>query len=79
MVFLSSFLEIGPLLTPSVYAGIAASASMFLNQIEVKQVNGIATTPNPAFGSIFQIGWAFALGIAFAIITCASTSGGYVV
>ncbi|GAB7341230.1 hypothetical protein MBLNU457_7510t1 [Dothideomycetes sp. NU457] len=60
-----------------VYAGIAASASMFLNQIEVKQVNGIATTPNPAFGSIFQIGWAFALGIAFAIITCASTSGGH--
>jgi len=49
---------------------------MFLNQIEVKQVNGLTTTPNPAFGSIFQIGWAFAFGIAFAIITCASTSGG---
>ena len=30
-----------------------------------------------AFGSIFQVGWAFAIGIAFAIITCASTSGGH--
>jgi len=29
------------------------------------------------FGSIFQVGWAFAIGIAFAIITCASTSGGH--
>lgn len=48
-----------------VYPGIAASASFFLNKTE------------PAFGSIFQIGWAFAIGIAFAIITCASTSGGH--
>ena len=30
-----------------------------------------------AFGSLFQIGWAFGIGIAFAIITCASTSGGH--
>ena len=30
-----------------------------------------------AYGSIFQIGWGFAIGIAFAIITCASTSGGH--
>ena len=30
-----------------------------------------------AFGSLFQIGWAFAIGIAFAIITCAPTSGGH--
>lgn len=30
-----------------------------------------------AFSSLFQIGWAFAIGIAFAIITCASTSGGH--
>jgi len=29
------------------------------------------------FGSLFQIGWGFAMGIAFAIITCASTSGGH--
>lgn len=29
------------------------------------------------FGSLFEIGWAFALGIAFAIITSASTSGGH--
>ena len=30
-----------------------------------------------AFSSLFQIGWAFAIGIAFAIITCAPTSGGH--
>lgn len=30
-----------------------------------------------AFSSLFQIGWAFAIGISFAIITCASTSGGH--
>ncbi|KAK5095498.1 hypothetical protein LTS08_008140 [Lithohypha guttulata] len=29
------------------------------------------------FGGIMQIGFAFGFGIAFAIITCASTSGGY--
>lgn len=28
-------------------------------------------------GSIFQIGWAYAIGIALAIITCAPTSGGH--
>lgn len=30
-----------------------------------------------AFGSLFQIGWGFAIGIAFAIVTCAPTSGGH--
>ncbi|KAL8641613.1 MAG: hypothetical protein Q9226_008610, partial [Calogaya cf. arnoldii] len=30
-----------------------------------------------AFGSLFQIGWAFAISIAFAITTCAPTSGGH--
>jgi len=29
------------------------------------------------FGSLFQIGWAYAIGIAFAIITCGATSGGH--
>lgn len=48
-----------------VYPGIASTASFFLNSTET------------AFGSIFQIGWAYAIGIAFAIITCASTSGGH--
>ncbi|ESZ92422.1 hypothetical protein SBOR_7181 [Sclerotinia borealis F-4128] len=48
-----------------VYPGIASSASFFLNP------------GDPAFGSIFQIGWAFAIGIAFAIIICGSTSGGH--
>lgn len=38
-----------------VYPGIASQASFFLNNTE------------PAFGSIFQIGWAYAIGIAFAI------------
>ena len=50
------------------FPGIAAITSFYLN----------AEQPNPtAFGSIFQIGWGFAIGIAFAIITCASTSGGH--
>ncbi|TVY58030.1 Aquaporin-3 [Lachnellula cervina] len=48
-----------------VYPGIASTASFFLNDTE------------PAFGSLFQIGWAYAIGIAFAIIICASTSGGH--
>lgn len=47
------------------YPGIASTASFFLNDTE------------PAFGSLFQIGWAYAIGIAFAIIICASTSGGH--
>lgn len=46
--------------------GIAATASFILN------------TEQAAFGSLFQVGFAFALGIAFAIITCGPTSGGYV-
>ncbi|GME35596.1 aquaporin-like protein [Neofusicoccum parvum] len=48
-----------------VYPGIAATASFFLNETE------------PAFGSLLQIGFAYAFGIAFAIITSASTSGGH--
>jgi glycerol uptake facilitator-like aquaporin len=31
----------------------------------------------PVFGSLFQIGWAYALGIAFAIIIFAPVSGGH--
>ena len=52
-----------------VFPGIAAIASFTLNQASPLGVT--------AFGSIFQIGWAFALGIAFAIITCAPVSGGH--
>lgn len=48
-----------------VYPGIASQASFFINGTE------------PAFGSIFQIGWAYAIGIAFAIIICGPTSGGH--
>jgi len=48
-----------------VYPGVASTASFFLNET------------NPAFSSLFQIGLGFAFGIAFAIITCASTSGGH--
>lgn len=52
-----------------VFPGIASVASFTLN----------ATSPLgvTVFGSLFQIGWAFALGITFAIITCAPTSGGH--
>ncbi|KAG4421801.1 hypothetical protein IFR04_005051 [Cadophora malorum] len=48
-----------------VYPGIASQASFFLNKTE------------PVFGSLFQIGWAYAIGIAFAIIVCGPTSGGH--
>ena len=48
-----------------VYPGIASTAAFTLNGNEA------------IFGSLFQIGWAYAFGIAFAIITCASTSGGH--
>ncbi|KAN0119601.1 aquaporin-like protein [Hyaloscypha variabilis] len=48
-----------------VYPGIASQASFFLNGTE------------PIFGSLFQIGWAYAIGIAFAIIICGPTSGGH--
>ena len=58
-----------------VLPGIAAIATFTLSPATapVKDENyGLA-----AFSSIFQIGWAFAIGIAFAIITCAPTSGGH--
>jgi glycerol uptake facilitator-like aquaporin len=47
------------------YPGIASQAVFFLNGTE------------PQFASLFQIGWAYAIGIALAIITCAPTSGGH--
>lgn len=47
------------------YPGLAATATYFLNK------------EDPAFSSLLQIGFAYALGIAFAIITCAPTSGGH--
>lgn len=52
-----------------VFPGIASIAGFTLN----------ATSPAgvTAFSSLFQIGWAFAVGIVFAIITCGSTSGGH--
>lgn len=51
------------------FPGIAAITGFTLN--------GTSELGVTAFSSIFQIGWAFAIGIAFAIITCASTSGGH--
>lgn len=44
------------LTVPHSYPGIASCASFFLNP------------GDPGFGSVFQIGWAFAIGIAFAIM-----------
>ncbi|KAF3072858.1 hypothetical protein TsFJ059_006911 [Trichoderma semiorbis] len=52
-----------------VLPGIGAITSFTINA-----TNPIGST---AFGSLFSIGFAFALGIAFAIITCAPTSGGH--
>lgn len=55
-----------------VYPGVAATASFILN------VNDETNEPIvSAFSSFFQIGLAFGLGIAFAIIVCAPTSGGH--
>ncbi|EKD14690.1 uncharacterized protein L3040_000213 [Drepanopeziza brunnea f. sp. 'multigermtubi'] len=48
-----------------VYPGIASQATFFLNP------------SGPGSGSIFQIGWGYAIGIAFAIIVCGPTSGGH--
>ncbi|KAI5363770.1 putative major intrinsic protein [Septoria linicola] len=48
-----------------VLPGIAAVTAFTINKEDA------------AFGSLFQVGFAFAMGIAFAIITCASTSGGH--
>ena len=47
------------------YPGIASTASFLINKAQ------------PAYSSIFQIGWAYAIGISFAIIICAPTSGGH--
>ncbi|KAH0842753.1 hypothetical protein AYO21_04257 [Fonsecaea monophora] len=56
-----------------VFPGIASVASFTL-----ATTNGVgAAVGIPVFGTLFQIGCAFALGIAFAIITCAPTSGGH--
>lgn len=52
-----------------VFPGIASVASFTLN---ASSPLGVA-----AFGSLFQVGWSFAIGIAFAIIICAPTSGGH--
>lgn len=54
---------------PISFPGIAAITTFTIN---AESPLGVT-----AFGSIFQIGWAFAIGIAFAIITCAPTSGGH--
>jgi len=48
-----------------VFPGIAAVTCFTLNKEDA------------GFGSLLQVGFAFAFGIAFAIITCASTSGGH--
>ncbi|EXJ84599.1 hypothetical protein A1O3_05269 [Capronia epimyces CBS 606.96] len=56
-----------------VFPGIASVASFTLATTNpVAGVIGVTV-----FGSLFQIGWAFALGIAFAIVTCAPVSGGH--
>ncbi|GJN78731.1 hypothetical protein PLIIFM63780_002240 [Purpureocillium lilacinum] len=52
-----------------VFPGIAATASF-----AVSQSNPVGST---ASSNLFTIGWAFGLGITFAIITCAPTSGGH--
>jgi len=48
-----------------VFPGIAAVTAFTLNKEDA------------GFGSLLQVGFAFSMGIAFAIITCAPTSGGH--
>ncbi|KAF1983512.1 putative glycerol uptake facilitator [Aulographum hederae CBS 113979] len=48
-----------------VYPGLAATAAFTFGEGDA------------GMGSVFTIGWSYAIGIAFAIITCASTSGGH--
>ncbi|RMZ92444.1 hypothetical protein DV736_g318, partial [Chaetothyriales sp. CBS 134916] len=56
-----------------VFPGIASVASFTLaTTSEAGKEVGV-----PVFGSIFSIGWAFAIGITFAIILCAPVSGGH--
>lgn len=56
-----------------VFPGIAAVATFTL-----ATTNGTGTELGTStFGGIMQIGFSFGFGIAFAIITCASTSGGH--
>ncbi|OSD01282.1 aquaporin-like protein [Trametes coccinea BRFM310] len=50
-----------------VYAGVGSAASYLLSN--TAQLNGL--------GSLFQIGTAYALGILFALVVCAPTSGGH--
>ncbi|KAI0356340.1 aquaporin-like protein [Trametes cingulata] len=50
-----------------VYAGVGSAASYLLSN--VAELNGL--------GSLFQIGTAYALGILFALVVCAPTSGGH--
>jgi glycerol uptake facilitator-like aquaporin len=52
-----------------VFPGIASIASF--------TVNSAAPLPIGFYGNILQVGFAFAIGIAFAIITCAPVSGGH--
>jgi len=52
-----------------VFPGIAAVASF--------TVNAAAPLPVPFFSNILQIGFAFSIGITFAIIICAPVSGGH--
>jgi hypothetical protein len=62
-----------------VFPGIASVASFTLATVNPVAVgeNGTPGIGVFIFGSLFQIGFAFAFGIAFAIITCAQVSGGH--
>jgi glycerol uptake facilitator-like aquaporin len=53
-----------------VFPGIAAIAAFTVNGTGVP-------LPVPFYSNILQVGFAFSLGIAFAIITCAPVSGGH--
>lgn len=59
-----------------VLPGVAATATQFFSIIDAAAP--MTTQPNAAvFGGLLNVGLAFGFGIAFAIITSASVSGGH--
>ncbi|KAL8399788.1 hypothetical protein RB594_000267 [Gaeumannomyces avenae] len=53
-----------------VFPGLASIASFTIH-------HSLDKDSASAFGSIFQIGWGMGMGVSFAVITCAPTSGGH--
>lgn len=51
-----------------VYCGVGATAALYMS---------IASKEGPGFGSLFTVGWAYAIGIIIAILIAGPVSGGH--